>query len=1050
MKTFVFFSFFLLLTQNSMVAQSYNITTVAGSSRLGDGSPATSVPLRYPYGVAQDAAGNIYFADANDNRVRRVGTDGKISTVAGNGVAGFSGDGGPATQAELDTPEGIRLDAKGANLYIGDYNNNRVRKVMLATGLITTVAGNGDFHYSGDKGPAIQAGLDPDDIAIDATGNLYIADYLNNRVRKVSVLDGTITTIAGLAAPGNSGDNGPAVAAALHGPTGISVDAQNNVYFIDYINNRIRKINQSTGIITTVAGTGDFGYGEPSYDGDGGPATSALLALPFSTAIEPNGNLLILCVFELWRVNASNGTIQFIAGSDTLAFGGDGGPILNAKFAFPVYVSSAPNNDILIADAGNYRVRKIAAGTVNTVAGTAILDGIPATSAFLNQPDGLVVDAKGSLVIGDTSDSRVRTVPSTGIIANVIGTGVRGSDPGELYFPRGVTFDSSGTLYIADSANDRVMRLPSGSAPLQIAGNGLEGFGGDGGQANQAALNMPTGVAVDTAGNVYIADNGNARVRMIDSNGNISTLAGNGNPLFLGDNGPAKSAQLDPVDVALDKAGNLYVSDRLNDRIRKINLTTKVITTVAGIGSAGYSGDGGPATSAQLRHPTSMTLDPAGNLYIADNGNSVVRRVNGATGVITTIAGNGKSAFNVETGTALDVSIDPTRVAVDASGTVYITDQFNDRIRKLTVQVPATMIISGGDAQSGPPGKILAVAVKVTDASGAPVGNAIVSFTVSSGTATLNPATATTGSDGVASTQVTLGASVGPLKIVAAFSGLSSVTFNLTITQPVITPPQPQITSGGVVGAALSVPAVQALSTGGIASVFGTNFGGGSGFQKVGPSDLVNGQVPVNFQGICVKVGGTSAPVFGASDTQVNFQAPALGSSGSAAVQVIASCGTPNPLISNTVTISTRPATPEFFYFVQSTTGVNPVAATDSITGVGIASASLFPGSGFAPAYPNEYVTVYATGFGATNPSVAPGAFPSQVANLTAPVTVLLGGVALPAANILYVGVTPGSPGLYQLNLQIPASAPNGDLPLVIQVGSQQSPAGAFLTVQGN
>ena len=256
-----------------------------------------------------------------------------------------------------------------------------------------------------------------------------------------------------------------------------------------------------------------------------------------------------------------------------------------------------------------------------------------------------------------------------------------------------------------------------------------------------------------------------------------------------------------------------------------------------------------------------MSVDAAGNLYIADNGNSVVRRVSAATGVITTIAGNGKSVFNVESGTAVGVSIDPTRVAVDSSGAVYITDQFNDRIRKLTVQLPATMTISSGDAQSGPPGTGLTIAVKVADASGAPVGNVTVSFTVSSGAASLSAATAATGGDGVASIQLTLGGTVGPLKIVASASGLPSVTFNLTITQPVITTPQPKITSGGVEGAALSVPAVQALSTGGIASVFGTNFGGGSVYQKVGPSDLVNGQVPVNFQGVCVQVGGASAPI---------------------------------------------------------------------------------------------------------------------------------------------------------------------------------------------
>jgi uncharacterized protein (TIGR03437 family) len=418
--------------------------------------------------------------------------------------------------------------------------------------------------------------------------------------------------------------------------------------------------------------------------------------------------------------------------------------------------------------------------------------------------------------------------------------------------------------------------------------------------------------------------------------------------------------------------------------------------------------------------------------------------------VITTIAGNGTFVFNAETGTGIGVSIDPRRVAVDASGAIYITDTFNDRVRKLTMQAPATMTISSGDAQSGPPGTSLSIAVKVADASGIQVGNVAVSFAIVAGTASLSAATATTGGDGVATIQLTLGATIGPLKIAASTAGLSSVTFNLTVTQPVITVPQPQITSGGVEGAALSVPAVQALSTGGIASVFGMNFGGGTAFQKVGSSDLVNGQVPVNFQGVCVNVGGTSAPVFGASDMQVNFQVPAVTSTGGGAVQVIAGCGTANPLTSNAVAIPIVAATPEFFYFVQNENGVNPVAATDAITGVGIVAANVFPGSGFAPAHPDEYVVVYGTGFGATNPAVAPGVFPTQLAQVSATVTVLLGGVVMPAENVLYAGVTPGSPGLYQLNLLIPANTPNGDLPLIVQIGSQQSPASAYLTVQGN
>jgi uncharacterized protein (TIGR03437 family) len=335
------------------------------------------------------------------------------------------------------------------------------------------------------------------------------------------------------------------------------------------------------------------------------------------------------------------------------------------------------------------------------------------------------------------------------------------------------------------------------------------------------------------------------------------------------------------------------------------------------------------------------------------------------------------------------------------------------------------------------------------DASGAPVGGVVVSFAVSTGTASLSAATATTGGDGTATIQLTLGATVGALKITAAAGGLSGVTFNLTVTQPVVTVPQPTITSGGVEGAALSVPAVQALSTGGIASVFGLNFGAGTAFQKVGASDLVNGQVPVNFQGICVNVAGAPAPIFGASNTQVNFQVPAA-AIGASTVQVITGCGTANALTSNSVPVPVQSATPEFFYFAQNANGINPVAATDAITGVGIAAANLFPGSGFAPAYPNEYVTVYATGFGATNPVVPPGVFPTQLASATGAVTVTLGGVAIPAANVLYVGVTPGSPGLYQVNLLIPANTPNGNLPLIIQIGGQQSPAGAYLTVAGS
>ena len=935
----------------------------------------------------------------------------------------------------------MKLDTKG-NLFIADYDNNVVRKVVLSTGIITTVAGNGDDTYSGDGGPATQAGMDPYDIAVDTSGNLYIADYLNSRIRKVTAATGIISTLAGSTVPGFGGDNGPANQAVLDGPIGISVDANGAVYFVDYYNDRVRKIDQTANKITTFAGTGQGGYGEPSYDGDGGLATAAYLALPYSTAVEPDGNILIDCIVELWRVTVADGTIHFLAGSDSLAFGGDGGSASAAKFGGMIYAGSAPNDDILIADVGNFRVRRIHAGVVNTVAGTTIADNIPATSAFLNLPDGIVPDGKGGLLISDTGDSRIRDV-SNGTITAYHGTGIRGTDAGELFFPSGVTTDSQGALYIADTENDRVVRLIPGGAATVIAGGNGDGFGGDGGYGPRATLSSPTGVAIDTAGNIYIADSGNFRIRKLDTNLDISTIAGTGFPGDTGDGAAATKARIALNDVTFNN-GSLYLTDPLFNVVRKIDLSTGLISTVAGVGSQGYTGDNGPATSAQLKVPLSVAFDAAGSMYIADNGNSVVRKVTG--GIIHTVAGNGGFSFNTETGTALGVSIDPTRIAIDSSGAIYITDNFNDRIRKLTVQVPTMMSIQAGNNQSAPAGSVVSISVKVTDASGMPVGNALVNFTVTAGTAVIGLSGVLTGADGVATAQLTLGQTPGPLSISAASAGINGVSFSLTILTPAA--PSPMITSDGVQGAALSVPPVQALSTGGIATVFGTNFASNTTFQSVAAGDLVNGQTPVNFLGVCVLVAGTRAPIFGASSTQVNFQTPLLGSAASASVQVVTGCDSATPLNSNTLNVPAQNATPEFFHFANNTNGNNPVAATDSISGAYLVAASRFPGSGFTPAYPGEYVTIYGTGFGATNPSFAPGVFPTQGASLVGTVTVTLGGNALPAADILYAGVTPNSPGLYQLNLQIPADAASGDLPLVINIGGASSPVGAYLTVQ--
>jgi uncharacterized protein (TIGR03437 family) len=944
----------------------------------------------------------------------------------------------------MDAPRALRLDGKG-NLFIADYNNNRVRKVVLSTGVISLMAGNGALRASGDNGPATAAALDPDDIALDAAGNLYIADKTNNRIRKVDAANGKISTIAGTSTAGYSGDTGPANIATLDGPTGISVDASGNVYFCDSNNLVVRKIDQKTGTITSAIGNGFFGFGDPRLDGDNGPAPSARLIFPLSTAIEPNGDILVFTLYEFWRVTVSDNKIHVINVDFDIGFSGDGGTLANAIFGYVSYAASADNGDILLSDTGNFRVRRVHNGIINTVAGTTIADNIPATQAFLNHPATVLPDGKGGLLIADAQNNRVRAVSPSGIITNLVGTGINGSTKGQLSYPAGIALDALGNLFIADTGNNRIVRLPPGGNQSLYAGGNGAGFSGDNSFAIRARLSGPRAIAFDSGGTLYIADTNNARVRAVDSDGNITTLAGNGIPLFGGDNGPAIQSGLLPTDLAYDGAGSLYIADGFNNRIRKVNLSTKIITTVAGAGSSGYSGDGGAATGAQLNNPTGVAVDSAGTIYIADYGNGVVRRVRG--GIISTIAGSRAPATEIENGPATAISMQPVRVAVDNAGAIYVTDYANDRIRKLTVATPSKLTLQSGDAQSGPPGKLVSVAVKVTDANGIPVAQVAVTFSVASGTATIANPTVQTGADGIATAVVTLGASVGAVRINASASALTGVTFSLTITAPPIVTPVPAISENGVTGAALSTPPVLSLSTGGIATAFGKNFGGGAVFQKVSGDDLVNGKVPTNFKNICVETGGVRSPVFGVSDTQINFQTGAIAGSGTVGVRVITGCGTANEVASTTVSVAAQTATPEFFYFAQSADRRNPVAATDSLTNQGIAPSSLFPGSGFGPAKAKQYVTIYFTGGGLTSPPIAPGEIPTALAGVTGTLRVTLGGVEVPASNILYCGITPFSPGLYQLNLLLPDDTPEGDLPLVMTISGVLSPTG-YLAVR--
>jgi sugar lactone lactonase YvrE len=777
------------------------IRTVAGNGTPGyiatdDGGPATSAKLFRPGGTAVDGAGNLYIADTSNNRIRLVtASTGVITTVAGNGTAGYvaSQDGGQANAAELNHPYGMALDGLG-NLYIADTDNNRIRKVILSSGIISTVAGNGTPGYdaNNDGGPATAAELNnPFAVAFDLAGNFYIADTSNNRIREVAAATGYITTVAGTGQPGYvaSQDTGPATSAELNLPHGIAVDGSGNLYIGDSSNNRIRMV--SGGNITTIAGNGTAGY-VPSQNG--GLAIDAELNQPYGVAVDGSGilyiadsaNSLIREVFPTTQV------ITNVAGSGTSGYvaSQDGGAATVAEINFALGVSVDLYGNLYIADYDNSRIRRVDSATslstflpntnvlsasitvnvllqptedltLSSITAATSQGGIAEytvgtiTGCVLSPTDSVgpsnlcvvpitfhpgypgqrnvaltVLTSKGTVNFGLSGIGQGSLAAlSPGILTNIAGTGSIGNQGNggpatgaQLSFPRGVAMDSAGDVYIADPGNNAIRKITPDGIITTVAGNGNSGYSAsqDGGLATTATLTGPVDVAVDSAGNLYINDTGNNRIRKVTvATGMITTIAGGGTG---GDGSPATAASLhyvygmtvdasgnvyfceieagvvrkvtaatgilttivpglggEPGAVAVDSAGNLYIAASEAGKIFKFTTATGVLTTVAGKGGLGYeqSQDGGPAVDALLWNPQGITLDSAGNLYISDTVNGLIREVFAATGIITTIAGNRSlahpmsSAGDPATAVALD---NPLGITLDSAGNLIFAD----------------------------------------------------------------------------------------------------------------------------------------------------------------------------------------------------------------------------------------------------------------------------------------------------------------------------------------------------------------------------------------
>jgi hypothetical protein len=679
---------FIADTGNSVirevVAGTGNIQTVAGggtgcatqTDSLGDGCPATSATLKDPYGVFVDGQGDIFIADTSNNLIREVvASTGNIQAVAGGGSGTCAtqtdslGDGCPATSALLGQPQGVFLDALSNNIFIADTYDSVIRQVTIASGIIQTVAGGGTGCVAqtdslGDGCPATSATLNyPDGVFVDGQENIYIADTLNSVIRVVNTSAASVT-IAGVVIPagtiqlvagtpdtaGYSGNSGAATSALLKYPAGMTVDTSGDIFIADTDNFVIREVTGSTGTISTFAGNNTL-----AYSGDGASATGAALNFPGGAFVDSAGNIYVVDTdssvirvvnpgaqpVTIAGITIQPGDIQTIAGNGISCAApapggcGDGLAPTSAQLNFPYAVSLDGSGNIYIADTGltadNSVIRvintgtslltidgvNIAAGTIETVVGTLGTagyagDGEPLASAELSNPQGVVVDASGNIFIADTGNSAIRVV-NTGTQPLVIG---------------GVTI-APGTI-----------NTVAGTPPTACA-DASSGCG-DNGAASSAALNFPTGISLDASDDVFIADSENSAIRVVNAGtqpltiagtaipaGDILTVAGTlGREGYFGDNGTPTAALLNtPWGVTVDSLGNIFIADTDNSAVREVVSVTATIQTVAGTGTAGFSGDGGPATSATLDGPETVVLGGSGNLFIADSQSSRVRQL---------------------------------------------------------------------------------------------------------------------------------------------------------------------------------------------------------------------------------------------------------------------------------------------------------------------------------------------------------------------------------------------------------------------------------------
>ena len=631
-----------------------------------------------PVGVASDGAGNLFVADTANHTIRKVViATGAVATLAGSAGQWGSTD-GAGHDALFSSPSGVASDGAG-NLFIADSSNSTIRKVVIATGAVTTLAGSAGRSGSTDGTGSAARFFYPYGVASDGAGNLFVADSDSNTIRKIVVASGAVTTLAGSALDSGTSD-GTGTAARFFRPEGMASDRAGNLFVADRNHHTIRRVVIATGAVTTLAGSaGNSG----SADGVG---AAARFNYPSGLASDGEGNLFVADEYNetIRKVVIATGAVTTLAGSADNPGSADGTGAA-ARFNSPSGLASDGEGNLFVVESQNNTIRKvaIATGAVTTLAGSASNPGRTdgtGTGARFDSPEGVASDGAGNLFVTDSNSSTIRKVViSTGAVTTFVGSPENlGSADGtgsaaQFYLPRGVASDGAGNLFVADAYNHTIRKVVIATRAVTTLA-GFAGYQGNtDGSGAAARFNGPSGVASDGAGSLFVADTDNHSIRkVVIATGAVTTLAGSGDPGTTDGTGTA-AGFTSPMGVASDGAGNLLVADLGNDTIRRVVIATGTVTTLAGFARHEGSTDG-TGTAALFCWPEGLASDGAGNLFVADTYNHTIRKVVIATGAVTTVVGSSGHAGVTPGPLPAGLNL-PHGLALGPQGELYITDE---------------------------------------------------------------------------------------------------------------------------------------------------------------------------------------------------------------------------------------------------------------------------------------------------------------------------------------------------------------------------------------